>query len=54
MVRITAGMMKDYQGKIEDVYDDKGTRIFFLQISNEKALKWTAEVDEAFIEPLNE
>lgn len=54
MVRITAGMMKGYQGKIEDVHDDKGTRIFFLKISNEKALKWTAEVDEAFIEPLNE
>lgn len=54
MVRVTAGMMKGYKGKIEDINDDKGTRTFFLQISNEKALKWTAEVDEAFIEPLNE
>lgn len=53
MVRVTAGVMKGYVGKIEDINDDKGTRTFFLQISNDQALRWTAEVDEAFIEPLD-
>lgn len=53
MVRITGGIMKGYKGKIEDIHDEKGTRTFFLQINNEKALKWTAEVDELLIEPLN-
>lgn len=52
MVRITGGMMKGYKGKIEDMNDDKGTRTFFLSVSNENALKWTAEVEDVFIEPL--
>lgn len=52
MVRITGGMMKGYKGKIEDIRDDKGTRIFFLHINNEKALQWTAEIEDVFIEPL--
>lgn len=52
MVRITGGMMKGYKGKIEDIHDNKGTRKFFLQVTNDQALNWTAEVDEALIEPL--
>jgi len=54
MVRITGGMMKGFKGKIEDINDDKGTRTFFLQVTNEKALKWTVEVEDVFIEPLNQ
>lgn len=52
MVRITGGVMKGYKGKIEDIHDDKGTRLFFLQVTNEQALNWTAEVEDVFIEPL--
>lgn len=53
MVRITGGMMKDYKGKIEDINDENGTRIFYLQVTNENALKWTAEVEDVFIEPID-
>lgn len=52
MVRITGGMMNGYKGKIEDMNDDKGTRKFYLRISNDNMLNWTAVVDEVFIEPL--
>lgn len=50
MVRITGGMMKGYSGRIEDINEKTGTRSFFLRIANDISLKWTAEVEEAFIE----
>ena len=52
MVKITGGMMKGYEGKVVDMNDNKGTIKFFLRVSNDKALNWTAEVEEVFIEPL--
>lgn len=51
-VRITGGMMKGYRGIIEDIDTTKGIRKFFLQISNDNAINWTAEVEDVFIEPI--
>lgn len=53
MVRITGGVMKGYRGRIEDVGEESGTRRFFLRISSDSELNWTAEVDDVYIEPLD-
>lgn len=52
-VKITGGMMAGYQGEIIDVENEPGKRVFFLSIANYKKARWTAEVEDVFIQPLD-
>lgn len=52
MVRITGGMMAGYTGLIEDLDTTTGSRRFYLRISADTALNWTATVPDYLIEPL--
>ena len=57
-VRITGGVMKGYEGIIYDVKDssedphDNISRIFTLELSSESVIRWTIEVEDFHIEPV--
>lgn len=51
-VRVTGGIMAGYEGEILDVENEAGKRVFFLSISESSKARWTAHVDDVFIQPL--
>ncbi len=56
-VHIIAGEMKGYEGVIHDVTDNTGTptgcRILCLRISTDNCIRWTANIEEPFIVPVD-
>ncbi len=51
-VKVVGGMMAGYEGEILDVEDTPGKRVFFLAISGDTQARWTAYVDDLYIQPL--
>lgn len=51
-VKIVGGMMSGYEGEILDVEGEPGKRVFFLAISHDTQARWTAHVDDLYIQPL--
>lgn len=54
LVRITGGIMAGYEGRIVDIDTASGRRMFFLSIADHTAARWTAQVEDIFIEPIDE
>lgn len=56
-VRITGGLMEGYEGEIYDISDAKEgsgpRRLFQLNISSDQALRWTVDVEDIYIEPID-
>lgn len=52
LVRITGGIMAGYEGRIVDIDTASGRRMFFLSIADRTAARWTATVEDIFIEPV--
>ncbi len=56
-VRITAGQMKGYEGLIYDIKDAGGKtsacRMFCIMISPGNCIRWTADIEEMYIEPVD-
>jgi len=52
-VRVIGGVMAGYEGEILDVEGEPGRRIFYLSLNSSTMVKWTARVEDIFLEPLS-
>lgn len=51
-VKITGGIMAGYEGEILDVEDEPDKKVFFLSIAANRKARWTARVEDVFIQPI--
>lgn len=51
-VKIVGGIMAGYEGEILDIDGSPGNRVFYLSITDNRKARWTAHVDDLFIQPL--
>lgn len=51
-VKVTGGIMAGYEGEIIDIKEEPGKRMFFLSISDNLRARWTAHVEDVFLQPI--
>lgn len=51
-VRVTGGIMAGYEGEILDMEEEPDKRVFFLSITENLQARWTAHVEDIYIQPI--